>query len=192
MFGIGGPELIVILVLALLFIGPDKLPEVVKTVGTSLRDLRRAANVAEAQLKESVDELARETNLKATLDAALTEPSHTPVERPVADGETVAVIEKRTPPREQATPAASTVPAESALPAESAVPAASAAAPVSTPAPSAADLPLDQRFTPVPGAVARTSFRNEPAPESAAAVVEPVAESAAAPATPSPEGESAA
>jgi Tat protein translocase TatB subunit len=185
-FGIGGPELIVILVLALLFIGPDKLPEVAKTVGSSLRDLRRAAHVAEAQLKESVDELARETNLKATLDAALTEPSPAPGERPAADGETVAVIEKRTSPREDATPAPSPAPATSALPATSPTP------PVSTPAPSAAHLPLDQRFTPVPGAVARTSFRNEPAPASAAAVDEPVAESAAAPATPSPEGESAA
>ena len=53
MFGIGAPELMVILVLALLFVGPDKLPQVAKTLGSGLRDLRRAADAAESQLKET-------------------------------------------------------------------------------------------------------------------------------------------
>ncbi len=60
MFGIGGPELIIILLIALLFVGPDKLPQVAKTVGTGLRDLRRAANLAQAELRGSLDELTRE------------------------------------------------------------------------------------------------------------------------------------
>lgn len=60
MFGIGGPELVVILVLALIFVGPDKLPQVARTLATGLRDLRRAANVAQAELKETVDDFMRE------------------------------------------------------------------------------------------------------------------------------------
>ncbi len=60
MFGIGGPELIVIAVLALILVGPEQLPKVVKTVGTGLRDLRRAANLAQAELRETMDELVRE------------------------------------------------------------------------------------------------------------------------------------
>lgn len=67
MFGIGGPELIVILVLALLFIGPEKLPQVAKTVGTGLRDLRRAANLAQAELSATMTELQREVEKSVDL-----------------------------------------------------------------------------------------------------------------------------
>ncbi|MCO4760165.1 MAG: twin-arginine translocase subunit TatB [Myxococcales bacterium] len=64
MFGIGGPELAVILVVALIFVGPEKLPKVARTVGAGLRDLRRAANLAQAELKETVDDLIREADLE--------------------------------------------------------------------------------------------------------------------------------
>ena len=67
MFGIGGPELVVILIVGLIFIGPDKLPKVAKTVGAGLRDLRRAANVAQAELKETMDDLVREADLEDVL-----------------------------------------------------------------------------------------------------------------------------
>jgi sec-independent protein translocase protein TatA len=40
MFGLGIPELIVILVLALLVLGPRKLPELGSFLGKSLRDFR--------------------------------------------------------------------------------------------------------------------------------------------------------
>ena len=64
MFGIGGPELAVILVVALIFVGPEKLPKLARSVGAGLRDLRRAANLAQAELKETVDDLIREADLE--------------------------------------------------------------------------------------------------------------------------------
>lgn len=42
MFGLGIPELIVILVVALLIFGPGRLPDVGKFLGKSLRDFRDA------------------------------------------------------------------------------------------------------------------------------------------------------
>jgi sec-independent protein translocase protein TatB len=41
MFGLGMGEIIVILVVALLVLGPDKLPEAAKSIGKTIRDLRR-------------------------------------------------------------------------------------------------------------------------------------------------------
>ncbi|OEU71746.1 MAG: hypothetical protein BA874_12440 [Desulfuromonadales bacterium C00003068] len=51
MFGIGMPELLVILVIAIIFIGPSKLPDVARALGRGLREFRRATD----DLKNSID-----------------------------------------------------------------------------------------------------------------------------------------
>ena len=43
MFGIGVPELILILVVGLIVFGPGKLPEMGRTLGKGLREFRRAS-----------------------------------------------------------------------------------------------------------------------------------------------------
>lgn len=43
MFGIGLPELMIILVLALVVIGPKKMPDVAKALGRGLNEFRRAS-----------------------------------------------------------------------------------------------------------------------------------------------------
>ena len=56
MFGIGLPELIVILVVALLVFGPAKLPELARSLGRGLAEFRRASS----DLRQSLDEATRE------------------------------------------------------------------------------------------------------------------------------------
>ncbi len=42
MFGIGAPELIVILVIALVIFGPGKLPEIGAALGKGIRDFKKS------------------------------------------------------------------------------------------------------------------------------------------------------
>ncbi len=47
MFGLGIPELLLILVIGLVFFGPGKLPDVGKAIGKSMREFKTALTVDE-------------------------------------------------------------------------------------------------------------------------------------------------
>ena len=51
MFGMGGSEIIVILVIALIFLGPDKLPDATKQISKGIRDLRRATREIQSTIE---------------------------------------------------------------------------------------------------------------------------------------------
>ena len=44
MFGMSGTELAIVFILALLLLGPAKLPELARTLGKAVRDFKRATN----------------------------------------------------------------------------------------------------------------------------------------------------
>ncbi len=47
MFGIGVPELLLILVIGLIVFGPGKLPEIGKALGKSMNEFKQAVNTEE-------------------------------------------------------------------------------------------------------------------------------------------------
>ncbi len=57
MFGIGLPELILIMAVALIVVGPEKLPELARGLAKQLVELKKAANLLKDSLQE--DELER-------------------------------------------------------------------------------------------------------------------------------------
>lgn len=56
MFGtLGGPEIFLILVIALIVFGPRKLPEIGRSVGNMMNEFRRASNEFRRTVEEEVD-----------------------------------------------------------------------------------------------------------------------------------------
>jgi TatA/E family protein of Tat protein translocase len=56
MFGIGMPELILIMALALIVLGPKKLPEIARALGKGLAEFRRATD----ELKDELSHIERD------------------------------------------------------------------------------------------------------------------------------------
>ncbi|MFD3006047.1 MULTISPECIES: TatA/E family twin arginine-targeting protein translocase [Thermus] len=52
---LGMPEILVILVVALLIFGPKKLPELGRSLGQSIREFKRGAQEIREELEKSVD-----------------------------------------------------------------------------------------------------------------------------------------
>jgi len=76
MFGpIGMPELIVIMVIALIIFGPRKLPELGRSLGRSLSEFKRASN----ELKHTLDEEIRVEEQKTAEQQKAPEPARSPL-----------------------------------------------------------------------------------------------------------------
>ena len=68
MFGIGGNELILILIFGFIIFGPDKLPAMAKTIGQAIAKFRRAQNEMSNVLKNEVFDPTAEDPFKNPLD----------------------------------------------------------------------------------------------------------------------------
>ena len=70
MFGIGLPEMIIIAVVALIFIGPDKLPGVLRSIGKGLVELKRATSDVRSTVQEEMQKIEDEIEIKEVRESA--------------------------------------------------------------------------------------------------------------------------
>lgn len=94
-FGIGLPEMVLILVVALLVFGPKKLPEIGRSLGKAIRSFQDASKEFESEFKREAEQLEKASTqpMEATLEE---KPSLAPAESQTAETETVTAtpIEK--------------------------------------------------------------------------------------------------
>ena len=86
MFGsIGMPELIIILVIALIIFGPRKLPELGRSLGKSLGEFKRASNELRSTLEEEIrieEQRDQRAALRAEQDTAIAAAATPPAAAP--------------------------------------------------------------------------------------------------------------
>ena len=66
MFGIGTAEILIVLVIALLLLGPKEIPKIARTLGRGMRELERAKDELKQTIEFEADE--DESDSKKTAD----------------------------------------------------------------------------------------------------------------------------
>ena len=80
MFNVGGGEIVVILLIALMVLGPDKLPGAARQVGKYLNEFRRISSGFQDEIRSAMDVV-----------------NTTPVDLPPAEPDTTAPADAATP-----------------------------------------------------------------------------------------------
>jgi sec-independent protein translocase protein TatB len=86
MFGIGGQELVLLMIIGLVVLGPERLPRIANQIGGWLGQARRMTRVMKRQLEEELD-LNKPPSIKPppALRAPSEQPADTPVDTPPRD-----------------------------------------------------------------------------------------------------------
>jgi sec-independent protein translocase protein TatB len=87
MFGIGMPELLLILALALIVLGPKKLPELARALGKGMAEFRRATDELKDELRQMEHEIEDTSPGATSKDDPLEKPSDTPPPSPATVAE---------------------------------------------------------------------------------------------------------
>ena len=89
MFDIGFPELVLVAIVGLLVIGPERLPEALRTLGLWLGRMRRSFTTVKTEIEQEIgmDEVRRQLHNEAVMDEMKR------IERQVKDTAQAAAIE---------------------------------------------------------------------------------------------------
>jgi sec-independent protein translocase protein TatB len=120
-FNLSGSEIVVILLLALIVLGPEKLPEAIRKFGRVYSEVRKISNGFQSEFKNAFDEPMRELRETAqmTRDAVM-KPLHVEPETKNAETKSEATPETVTP--DTATPDTATPDTQSPSPTENVLP----------------------------------------------------------------------
>ena len=99
MFNVGGPEIMVIILVALVVLGPEQLPKAMRTFGNVMGEIRKVSSGFQAEMRSAMNTLEESDGTAASAAPAATSPSP-------ADGDVTEIVARNvdpTPPAAEAT-----------------------------------------------------------------------------------------
>jgi sec-independent protein translocase protein TatB len=114
MFGMSMTEIVIIAILALVLLGPDRLPEAAKTIGKTVRDLKKATDGLKDQIEtelyqaeRSIEKAIKAPDVPPVAQAAMGATVRQPAPAATADnvpGLEAALVDPAPPPPVPAKP----------------------------------------------------------------------------------------
>jgi Tat protein translocase TatB subunit len=106
------PHLVVIFLIALIVLGPEKLPQVARVLGKAMADFRRITTDFRVQIEDEMREMERHTRLQQANppSPAFTPPTYTPSDAELLGATLTPMPTPTEVPPPAATPAPATVP----------------------------------------------------------------------------------
>jgi sec-independent protein translocase protein TatB len=77
-FSLGGGEILVILLVALIVLGPDKLPETARKIGNVMGEIRRMSAGFQEEMRSAIEDAGRQEPAKPNLESVPDEPKPAP------------------------------------------------------------------------------------------------------------------
>jgi sec-independent protein translocase protein TatB len=100
MFGMSMTEIVIIAILALVLLGPDRLPDAAKTIAKTVKDLRKVSEGLKDQIESefskverSIDQAISAPEVPPVASAAMAATVRQPVPAPVATADNVPGLE---------------------------------------------------------------------------------------------------
>jgi sec-independent protein translocase protein TatB len=101
MFNVGGPEIMVVILVALVVLGPDQLPKAMRTFGNVMAQVRKVSNGFQDEMRSAMHSLEQPTS-----SSSASSPSVSPSSSPSSSGAGTAngtaspepVVSESTPP----------------------------------------------------------------------------------------------
>jgi Tat protein translocase TatB subunit len=84
MFNVGAGELLVILLIALIVLGPDKLPDAARKIGNVMGELRRMSSGFQNEMRSAMDDITRLPVETVKEEPEQTSPPHSKPDDPAA------------------------------------------------------------------------------------------------------------
>ncbi len=68
----GGPEVMVIMLVALLVLGPEQLPKAMRTLGSVMAEVRKLSGTFQAEMRQAMDSVEKATSLPTSSSSSPT------------------------------------------------------------------------------------------------------------------------